>query len=85
MSSSPPDITPTQLLRYRLEIDSLTDNERIGQARQVLMGLGLLVDRIEMGEAEVVVASASNPGPEGIRRALVAAGFAVQNITAEGS
>jgi hypothetical protein len=85
MTESAPDTNPTQLLRYQLQIDALTDAESIGQVRQVLTGLGLLVDRIEAGEAEVAVASATNPGPEGIRAALEAAGFSVQNITAESS
>ncbi|UOQ77686.1 hypothetical protein MUN84_03140 [Hymenobacter sp. 5516J-16] len=87
MSSTPtPDTNPTQLLRYRLQIPTLTDADSIGRARQLLMGLGLIVDRIEDGEAEVaVVTAAENPGPEGIRQALTKGGFAVQDITAEGS
>ncbi|MBX0289074.1 hypothetical protein K3G63_01415 [Hymenobacter sp. HSC-4F20] len=81
----PPDSNPTQLLRYRLEIADLTDADSIGRARQVLMGLGLLVDRIEAGEAEVAVASAQDPGREAMQQALMAAGFSVQNVTAESS
>lgn len=81
----PPNNNPTQLLRYRLQIPSLTDADSIGQVRQVLMGLGLLVDRIEAGEAEVAVASAQDPGRETMQQALQAAGFAVQDITAESS
>jgi hypothetical protein len=85
MTDSSPDTNPTQLLRYLLQVDALTDAESIGRARQALTGLGLLVDRIEAGEAEVAVASGTNPGPEGIRAALEAEGFSVQNITAESS
>ncbi|QJX49086.1 hypothetical protein HMJ29_20110 [Hymenobacter taeanensis] len=85
MTEAAPDTNPTQLLRYLLQIAGLTDAESIGQVRQVLTGLGLLVDRIEAGEAEVAVAAAANPGPEGIRAALESAGYSVQNITAESS
>ncbi|RPD47861.1 hypothetical protein DNI29_10515 [Hymenobacter sediminis] len=81
----PPDNNPTQLLRYRLQIDALTDADSIGRVRQVLTGLGLLVDRIEGGEVEVAVASAQDPGREAMQQALLAAGFAVQDVTAESS
>ncbi|TGD79667.1 hypothetical protein [Hymenobacter wooponensis] len=85
MTQPAPDTNPTQLLRYLLQVDALTDADSIGRAREALTGLGLLVDRIEAGEAEVAVASVTNPGPEGIRAALESAGFSVQNITAESS
>jgi hypothetical protein len=85
MTESAPDTNPTQLLRYQLQVDALTDADSIGRVREALTGLGLLVDRIEAGEVEVAVASATNPGPEGIRATLEASGFAVQNITAESS
>ncbi|UYZ63693.1 hypothetical protein [Hymenobacter weizhouensis] len=78
-----PDINPGQLVRYVVQIDAMQDTNSIGQVRQVLMSLGLLVDRIEAGEAEVAVLQAPGPGPEGIRQALHAAGFAVQDITAQ--
>lgn len=85
MHTPPPDTNPTQLLRYHLRLAPLTDADSIGRARQVLTSLGLLVDRIEAGEAEVAVASAQDPGREAMQKALSAAGFTVQDVTAESS
>ncbi|GAB3226217.1 hypothetical protein GCM10027346_08320 [Hymenobacter seoulensis] len=84
MHSTPPDSNPTQLIRYRLQISPLSSQENIGQARQVLTGLGLVVDLLEAGEAEVAVAT-TDPGKEAIVKALTAAGFTVADITAESS
>jgi hypothetical protein len=81
--SSPSDTDPTQLLRYVLQLENLTDPERISEVREQLTNLGLVVDRISEGEVEVAVSQARNPGAEGIKQALQAAGFSVVSITAE--
>jgi hypothetical protein len=83
MTSSSPDIDPTQLLRYVVRVEDLTDPERISEVRQQLMGLGLLVDRIDQGEVEVAASHATNPGADGIRKVLKDAGFVVTDITAD--
>lgn len=85
MDSSSPDINPTQLLRYIVQVSNLNTPEHIAQVREQLMDLGFLVDRIDQGEVEVAVSHATNPGPEGIKKALGAAGFSVTNIQAEAS
>lgn len=84
-TSSSPDINPSQLLRYIVQVDGLDTPERMGEAREQLTGLGLLVDRIEKGEIEVAVSQATNPGADGIKSTLDAAGFSVTNIQADAS
>lgn len=85
MADLTPDTNPTQLMRYVLRIEPMQDNESLGQVRELLSGLGLLVDRLEAGEAEVATASSSTMGQDDIRHALEAAGFTVLHITAESS
>ena len=85
MTTSPPDINPSQLLRYIVQVDGLDTLERIRDAREQLTNLGLLVDRIEHGEIEVAVSQATNPGADGIHDTLEAAGFSVIHIQAEAS
>lgn len=84
-TSSSPDINPTQLLRYTVQVAGLDTPERIGEAREQLTNLGLLVDRIEQGEIEVAVSQGVNPGADGIQDTLEAAGFFVTNIQADAS
>ena len=85
MTSSGPDINPTQLLRYIVQVENLNTPERIAQVREQLTGLGLLVDRIDQGEVEVAVSQAANPGADGIQKTLEEAGFSVTNIQADAS
>ncbi|WP_375433948.1 hypothetical protein [uncultured Hymenobacter sp.] len=85
MTSSSPDINPTQLLRYTVQIADLNTPERISEVREQLTSLGLLVDRIDQGEVEVAVSQAANPGADGIQETLEAAGFSVTNIQADAS
>ncbi|UYZ60699.1 hypothetical protein [Hymenobacter latericus] len=74
---------PTQLIRYVLQIGNMTDNESIGRVRELLTNLGLLVDQVGHGQAEVAVAQGTNPGPEGIREALEGGGFRLDACTAQ--
>lgn len=83
MADQTPDTNPTQLIRYVLRIEPMQDAESLGQVRQLLTGLGLLVDRLEAGEAEVTTASSSTIGQDDIRHALEEAGFTVLHTTAE--
>jgi len=73
------------LLRYVLQISNLSTPESISEVREQLTSLGLVVDRIDDGEVEVAVSQAANPGSDGIREKLEAAGFAVGDITADPS
>ncbi|AYA36792.1 hypothetical protein D3Y59_06810 [Hymenobacter oligotrophus] len=82
----PPDTpapSPTQLIRYVLQIGNMPDNDSIGRVRELLAGLGLLVDQVGIGQAEVAVAQGTNPGPEGIRQALEGNGFRLEACTAQ--
>lgn len=83
MASPTPNVNPTQLVRYVLQIDAMTDTESIGRVRQHLTDLKLLVDRIEPGEAEVAVTHPNAPSSTDIQQALKEIGFEVQNITAQ--
>ena len=83
MADLTPDTNPTQLIRYVLQIEPMQDDASLSQVRELLTGLGLLVDRLEPGEAEVATASSSTIGQDDIRHALEAAGFTVLNTTAE--
>ncbi|QIL75285.1 MULTISPECIES: hypothetical protein [Hymenobacter] len=83
MAIPTPNVNPNQLVRYILQIDAMRDTESIGQVRQLLTGLKLLVDRIEPGEVEVAVTHPDSPGQDDIREALLKAGISVQNITAQ--
>ena len=82
MASSSPDIDPTQLVRFTLQVENLTSPERISEMRQQLMEMGLLVDRIDQGEVEVAANHGTNPGADSIRKVLNNAGFSVGDITA---
>lgn len=80
-NETPADLT--QLIRYTLTIDNLLDDAAAGRAREALMVLGLIVDRVDPGtpaEAEVVALSADAPGTEAMRTSLQEAGFALRNI-----
>lgn len=84
-STPTPGVTPSELLRYVLQIGNLSTPESISEVREQLTNLGLIVDRIDNGEVEVAVSHAANPGPEGIRKQLEASGFRVDDITADPS
>ncbi|MBF9239607.1 hypothetical protein I2I05_19600 [Hymenobacter sp. BT683] len=75
-SSKPTPVTDlTQLVRYILTIDNMHGPDSIAQVRDRLMGLGLVVDRVVEGEAEVAATSSTGPGLDAIRAALQAGGF----------
>lgn len=84
-ASTIPGVTPSELLRYVLQVSNLSTPESISEVREQLASLGLIVDRIDDGEVEVAVSHAANPGPEGIRKQLEASGFMVGDITADPS
>ena len=65
---------PTQLIRYTLRIEGMNDLAALGRVRITLVRLGLIVDRLLPGEADVAAAQTGNPGPEGIEQALAAIG-----------
>jgi hypothetical protein len=83
MASSTPNVNPTQLVRYVLQIDDMTDTDSIGRVRQQLTEMKLLVDRIEPGEAEIAVTHPDPPTSDQIRQAIEGLGFKVQNISAQ--
>ncbi|QDA61521.1 hypothetical protein [Hymenobacter jejuensis] len=78
-NSSPSDLT--QLVRYVLEIKSLHDDAAIVRVREVLTGLGLLVDRVEGNEVEVAAGHSAKPVTDDIDKALRKAGFELVNFT----
>ena len=83
MASSTPNVNPTQLVRYVLQIDAMTDADSISRVRQQLTDMKLLVDRIGPGEVEIAVTHPDPPTSEQIREAIENLGFKVQNITSQ--
>lgn len=65
----------TQLLRYVLTIDNMCAPDCIIWVREQLTGLGLVVDRVAVGEAEVATAHANGPDLKSIQAALEAGGY----------
>ena len=70
---NPADLT--QLVRYVLTIDNLHSPECLGRVRQVLMGLGLIVDQVHPDGTEVAATHVGGPGIDAMRAALAAAGY----------
>ncbi|UOR07128.1 hypothetical protein MUN82_08500 [Hymenobacter aerilatus] len=84
MSSSDTTSDLSQLIRYSLTIDNLSDEQSVGRARAALTGLTLIVDQIEAGtpgRAEVATMHAETPGTDDIRLALRAEGFELLDIS----
>lgn len=76
MSLSPDDTAGmTQLLRYVLTIDNMCAPDCIVWVRDQLVGLGLVVDRVAIGEAEVATAHVNGPDLKVIQAALEAGGY----------
>ncbi|MCI1189759.1 hypothetical protein MON38_20240 [Hymenobacter sp. DH14] len=65
----------TQLLRYVLTIDNMCAPDCIVWVREQLVGLGLVVDRVTVGEAEVATAHVNGPDLNAIEAALEAGGY----------
>lgn len=78
---SPSDLA--QLIRYRLTIDNLNDEQAVSRARTALTSLTLIVDQLEPGTpgmAEVATMHADSPATDEIRQALRAAGFELLDV-----
>lgn len=65
----------TQLMRYVLTIDNMCGPDCIRWVRERLVGLGLVVDRVAVGEAEVATAHVNGPDLKVIQAALEAGGY----------
>ena len=63
------------LVRYVLTIDNMCAPDCIGWVREQLMGLGLVVDRVAVGEAEVASAQVKGPDLQAIQAVLEAGGY----------
>ena len=75
----------TQLVRYVLTIDNMCAPDCIVWVREQLVGLGLVVDRVAVGEAEVATAHVKGPDLEAIQAALEAGGYQlVRSVTTVG-
>lgn len=83
MAVPSPNVNPTQLVRYVLQIDAMTDADSMAQVRQHLTDLKLLVDRIGPGEVEVAVTHPDAPSSTDIKHYLQDLGFEVQQVTAQ--
>ena len=76
MTQTPADSAGmTPLVRYVLTIDNMCAPDCIGWVRDQLTGLGLVVDRVAVGKAEVATAHANGPDVEAIRVALEVGGY----------
>ncbi|MBH8560430.1 hypothetical protein [Hymenobacter negativus] len=65
----------TQLMRYVLTIDNMCAPDCIVWVREQLVGLGLVVDRVAVGEAEVATAHVNGPDLKAIEAALENGGY----------
>ena len=75
----------TQLVRYVLTIDNMRAPECVVWVREQLTGLGLIVDRVAVGEAEVATAHANGPDLKAIQAVLEAGGYQlVRSVTKVG-
>lgn len=73
----------TQLIRFVLTIADIEQPDGPGRVRQVLAGLGLIVDQVHADGAEVAATQVGGPGVEAIRAALAAAGFRLVEANTE--
>ncbi|MDO7848592.1 hypothetical protein Q5H92_19660 [Hymenobacter sp. M29] len=65
----------TQLMHYVLTIDNMCAPDCIVWVREQLVGLGPVVDRVAVGEAEVATAHANGPDLKAIQAALESGGY----------
>ena len=65
----------TRLVRYVLTIDNMCAPDCIVWVREQLVGLGLVVDRVAVGEVEVATAHVNGPDLKAIQAALEAGGY----------
>jgi hypothetical protein len=65
----------THLVRYVLTIDNMCAPDCIAWVRGQLAGLGLVVDRVAVGEAEVATTHDNGPDLEAIQAALESGGY----------
>jgi hypothetical protein len=75
----------TQLVRYVLSIDNMCAPDCIVWVREQLAGLGLIVDQVVVGKAEVATAHVNGPDLKAIEAALETGGYRlVQAVTKVG-
>lgn len=65
----------TQLVRYVLSIDNMCAPDCVVWVREQLVGLGLVVDRVSVGEAVVATAHVKGPDLKAIQAALEVGGY----------
>lgn len=65
----------TPLRRYVLTIDNMCAPDCIIWVREQLVSLGLVVDRVSVGKAEVATAHVNGPNLKAIQAALEAGGY----------
>lgn len=73
----------TQLVRYVLTIDNMCAPDCVGWVRKQLTGLGLVVDRVAVGEAEVATAHVNGPDLKAIQTSLAAGGYQLVKAVAK--
>ena len=85
--SHPEDDTAgmTQLTRYVLTIDNMCAPDCLVWVREQLTGLGLVVDRVAVGKAEVATSHINGTDLKAIQAALEAGGYQlVRSVTKVG-
>ena len=86
MTLNPADsASMAQLVRYVLTIENMCAPDCVAWVREQLTGLGLVVDRVTVGEAEVATAYANGPDLKAIQAALEVGGYQlVRSVTKVG-
>ncbi|MFC7670554.1 hypothetical protein ACFQT0_26625 [Hymenobacter humi] len=74
----------TQAVRYVLTIDNMCAPDCIVWVREQLVAMGLVVDRVAVGEAEVASAHVNGPDLKAIQAVLEAGGYLVHAVTKVG-
>jgi hypothetical protein len=75
----------THLVRYVLTIDNMCAPDCIVWVREQLVGLGLIVDQVVVGKAEVATAHTNSPDLKAIEAVLETGGYRlVQAVTKVG-
>ncbi|MCB2410514.1 hypothetical protein [Hymenobacter lucidus] len=79
MSTSHPDpaANNTQLVRYSLQLPTMTEPDGVVAVREVLQQHHLIVDRVAAAEAIVTSATGTEPDWVTIKKALQVAGYPV--------
>ncbi|RTQ50008.1 hypothetical protein EJV47_10215 [Hymenobacter gummosus] len=70
-----------QLVRYQLTIPAMTAPDALAATRSLLQQQGLVVDRIEPGEAVVASATGTEPDWENLKGVLQTAGYPITHST----